>query len=94
VVGTRRVTCADTVAKLVRDGCRRRSLLQGGYTVDLHRAMPPRHGKARPRAIYSIIACPAVRGGSARNGGHVDARRVGDWHGKRVGASADLPCRT
>ncbi len=29
------ITCADAVAKLVRDGCRRTSLLHGCYTADL-----------------------------------------------------------
>ncbi len=31
----RRLTCVDAVAKLARDGCRRRSLLHDCYTVDL-----------------------------------------------------------
>ena len=35
VVYRRRITCADAVATLAHDGCRRRSLLHGCYMVDL-----------------------------------------------------------
>ena len=35
VVCTGRITCADVVVKLARDGCRRKPLLHGCYTVDL-----------------------------------------------------------